>query len=132
MKKIALGILAVAISFATIAQDGKKEGNNKHSYNKDKKDKKEWKHNGKANGKLKQLDLTDAQSQQLKTINENFRNQLQSLQADKSLSEAARKERRQALTTEHRNQIHAILTPEQRQQWQTGKNEGGRKRKHVK
>ncbi|WP_207496523.1 hypothetical protein [Aridibaculum aurantiacum] len=125
MKKIALGFLAVAISFATIAQDGKREGAKGNKANK------EFKHRGKGGqDKFQSLGLSDAQGAQMKSINENFRNQMSALRNDNTLSDDAKKQRKQALIADHKAQIHAILTPEQRTQWEARKQNGDFKRKH--
>ena len=111
MKKIVLGFMALAISFASIAQseNGKHKGHRKG-------ENKELRHKG-GRG-FEDMNLSDAQKSQVKTLNDNFRNQMKSLGADKSLSQDAQKEKRKALKTEHRTQLLALLTPEQKKQWE--------------
>lgn len=111
MKKFILGIMAMAIGFASIGQgeNGKHKDHHKGKH-------KEYRNKG-ARG-FESMSLSDAQKAQMKTINENFRNQVQSLRADKSLSEEALKQRRETLRNEHRSQLQALLTPEQRKQWE--------------
>ena len=152
MKKILLSIMAIALGLASIAQEQAKEqkgqakGQNKE-WKKDKKEKKEkeskddghdvkdgkefkeFKGRGHAYGRVAQeLNLSDAQKQQMKTINESFRNKMQSLKNDQTLSEEAKQERRKQLAEEHRTQVLAILTPEQRKQLEEKTTQGGKMR----
>lgn len=111
MKKIALSFMAIAISFASIAQSesaehkGHRKGANK-----------EFRHKG-GRG-FEDINLSDAQKSQIKTLNENFRTQMKSLSSDKALSQDAQREKRKALKIEHRSQLLALLTPEQKKQWE--------------
>lgn len=118
MKKLALGIMAVAISFASMAQSdtAKHRGQYKGAH-------KEFKQRG---GREfgENLNLTEAQKSQVKTLNENFRNQMKALREDQSLSDEARKEKARALKTQHKSQIQALLTPEQKKQWEEQKGQG--------
>ncbi len=113
MKKLVVVMMALAISVASIAQNERAErkGNNGEH---------------KAYGKQRQenfekMNLSDAQKAQMKAANENFRNQMRSLKDDKTKSMEGQKERREALTKEHRASISSILTPAQRKQWQENK-----------
>jgi Spy/CpxP family protein refolding chaperone len=111
MKKVLLGIMAIAISFASIAQSESKD--QKHHR---KGGHKEYRHKG---GKgFEDMNLTEDQKSKLKSINENFRTQVQSLRQDKSLSDEAQMQKRKSLHEEHRAQILALLTPEQKKQWE--------------
>lgn len=113
MKKIFLSMLALSLTFGSFAQ----------SQNKDQKqDKKEWRQNGNKEMQEK-LNLTEAQKAQMKTLNENFRSQMQSLKADKNLGNEAQKQKRMELMKEHRTQVQSILTPEQKKQWKTSRKE---------
>ncbi len=131
MKKLALGIMAIAITIASVAQNGKNKGNNGHRGHKAKK---EFKHKEKQhnddhdhNRAFNNANLSDAQRNQHKVINENFRSAMKNLQSDNSLSKEVKQQRKQALIADHRAQIQATLTPEQRQQWGEKKKAHGKK-----
>ena len=108
MKKIVLGLFALTMSFASMAQ----------STNENKAEHKEFRKGGMHDraGYMEKLNLTDAQKSQVKTINDDFRQQMQNLKNQGSLTVDQQKEKRQALAEEHRNKLQAILTPEQRKQ----------------
>ena len=124
MKKILLGFMAVAISFAAMAQSEQgKEGRRKDGG-------KEFRH--KRDKMMKDLNLSETQKARIKSINENFRSQVRSLGNDKSIAPEAQKERREALKKEHKSQITAVLTPEQRKQWEEKMKQHYLKRKDSK
>jgi Spy/CpxP family protein refolding chaperone len=108
MKKIVLGLFALTMTFASIAQ----------SKNQHRLEHKEFRKGGmhEGAGYMEKLNLTDAQKTQVKTINEDFRQQMQNLKNQGSLTVDQQKEKRQALAREHRDKLNAILTPEQRKQ----------------
>ena len=111
MKKITLGFMALVISFASIAQSesGQQKGHRKG-------ENKEFRHKGHRG--FEDLNLTDAQKAQVKTINENFSNQMKSLSSNGSISTEAQKQQRASLKQEHRKQLMAILTPDQKKIWE--------------
>ena len=126
MKKIIIGMMAVAISFSAMAQKNDKA--QKHNRQKNEK-------HGKFKGgeNFDKLNLTDAQKAQMKTINESFRQQMQDLHKQGNITVDQQKQKREALTKEHRDKIAAILTPEQRAQvadnakdFKGGKRDGAR------
>jgi Spy/CpxP family protein refolding chaperone len=111
MKKVVLGLMAVAISFASIAQTQTEKQKDRR-----KGENKEFRH--KRERGFQDMNLTEAQKSKMKTINESFRDQMKSLQSNKSLSEADMKQKRESLREEHKTQIQALLTAEQRKQWE--------------
>jgi len=116
MKKLFVAILALALSAGSFAQSNHKAHKQGKKGGVEQQDKMEEKH-----------DLTDAQKTKMKSINENFRKNMQELNQNKTLDNATRKQRRQALIAERRNQMQAILTPEQRKEWDEQKgNRGGK------
>lgn len=113
-----IGMVAVALSFSAIAQ---KNGDSK-KINQEQKETKHRKFKGGEN--YEHLSLTDAQKQQLKSLNENFRQQMKDLHKQGNITVDQQKERRRALAKEHKDKVAAILTPEQRAQ--LDKNSKGR------
>ena len=119
MKKVALSLMAIAITFGSIAQK-----NNKHADHKPRMEKHEkhedhdggMDHEGGRGKEFKKLDLTDAQKSQMKVLQEDFRNQMKDLKNNTGLTREQLQERRKALALAHQQKVQAILTPEQRRQ----------------
>jgi len=116
MKKIIAGLFAIAaFTFSAAAQDQtntdqkkwNKEGRGMHKG-----------HEGRGKEAMEKLNLTDAQKQQMKTINEDFKTRMQALQKNDNILVKDMKEQRKALMTERKNKIAAILTPEQKTQFE--------------
>lgn len=118
MKKIFLSLLALSLTFGSFAQSQNK------GERKEKKDKKEWRQKGNHDHQEK-LNLTEAQKSKMKTLNESFRDKMQNLKDDKSLSDDAQKQKRMELMKEHRSQVQSILTPEQKKQWEASRKDFG-------
>jgi Spy/CpxP family protein refolding chaperone len=106
MKKISACMLALAITFSSIAQTGQ-PNNHKEA----KTDKKEFKQDA-----IDKLNLTDAQKAQIKPINDEFRQKMQDLKKNDNITVKQQREQREALVKEHQEKIKAILTPEQQNQ----------------
>ncbi|MCW3078713.1 hypothetical protein [Segetibacter sp.] len=127
MKKIVLGMMAVALTFTAIAQkDGSSNKNKNH-------EKESTYKKSKGGENFDKLNLTDAQKAQMKTINQNFRQQMQDLKKQGNITVDQQTQRREAIAKEHRAKIQAILTPEQRDQaanykkdFKEGRKENGR------
>ncbi len=111
-------MLALALTAGAFAQT---ENKTKPS------DTKEWKMKDRKDrgDNMQNLNLTDAQKAQIKTLNEDFKNKMQALKQDNSLSEEAKKQKRMEMMKEHRSQLEAVLTPEQRAQWQQDRKNKG-------
>ncbi|MDQ6813323.1 MAG: Spy/CpxP family protein refolding chaperone [Bacteroidota bacterium] len=107
MKKIVLGMMALALTFSAMSQTN-------NNSNQGRKDGDERSFRG--GGNLDKLNLTDAQKAQMKTINESFRQQMQDLRKQGNITVDEQKQKREALMKEHREKLAAILTPEQRKQ----------------
>ncbi|MCW3105793.1 MAG: hypothetical protein JWQ09_299 [Segetibacter sp.] len=124
MKKITLGIMAVVMAFSAMAQTTENSSDKNNSKHKEFKNKQ-----FKGGENFDKLNLTDAQKAQVKTINESFRQQMQDLHKQGSITVDEQKQKREALVKEHKEKISAILTPEQRQQAEAFKKEfkGSRK-----
>ena len=79
----------------------------------------------------KNLDLTEDQKQQLKTINENHREQLTELKKNENISVKEMKDRRAALSKEHRSAIEGMLTAGQKAKMQDQRTQSIEKRKQM-
>lgn len=67
-------------------------------------------------GGMDQLNLTDAQKTQLKSLRDQQHQQLQALRQDQSLTQDQRREQAQKIHQQFRSQMRGILTPEQQAQ----------------
>ena len=127
MKKIITGLFAIAaFTFSAVAQDQKTEGQKKmhkekHGMHKG--------HEGKEMRGMEQLNLTEAQRQQVKSINEDFTTRLHALNQNDNILVKDMKVQRKALMEERKNKISAILTPEQKTQFEQLRKQHGEKNK---
>ncbi len=80
-------------------------------------------HDGKGMEGMDKLNLTDAQKQQIKSINQDFKNRLQALNQNDNILVKDAKAQRKALMEERKSKIAAILTPEQRTQFEQSRKE---------
>jgi Spy/CpxP family protein refolding chaperone len=126
MKKILVTMIAAALSLSAVAQqnNASKKNNGKH------KGDEMGKHNGDEMrrsgpqqvrrqgtiGALSSVNLTDAQKQQLQQLNDTYKQQMQELNKNETITVKEQKERREALTQQHKTNVQNILTPEQRSQ----------------
>ncbi len=114
MKKMIAGFLAIAaFTFGAVAQDQNNAGdrmkNGRHGM-----------HNGhkrKGMEGMDKLNLTEAQRQQIKSINEELKTKMQALNKNDNMMVKDMKTQRKALMLERKNKITAILTPEQKNQF---------------
>ena len=128
MKKIVLGLTALVITFSAMAQ---KETQQKESANQN--ERPEWRdgEHGKMKETMEKLNLTADQKVKLRAINEDFKKQMQELKSQ-NLSEVDMKEKRKSLMMARKEKVSAILTDEQRKQWEAMKPAAGeRKEMHV-
>ncbi len=106
MKKIIAGLFAfAAFTFSVTAQnnDDKKMHRDRSAHHKQGGDK-----------AMHELNLTDAQRQQIKSINNEFKTKMEALRKNENITVKESKTQREALMQERKNRISAILTPEQR------------------
>ena len=105
MKKI-LGItlFVAAFAFGSQAQETTKKDKPEA------KGKKEWKHKQQAD-----LNLSETQKEQMKSINSEFRSQAKAIKENTALSDEAKKQQFKALSQKKREKVKAILTEEQQQ-----------------
>lgn len=108
MQRIILAIMAITIGFSSMAQ----KGDSTFLQHKEFRNKK----NQRGKQDFSNLNLTEDQKAQIKTLNDSLRQQMQDLQNDKSISAEDVKTKRMALVKEHREKVNAILTSEQRKQ----------------
>ncbi|MBC7864729.1 MAG: hypothetical protein IAF38_17280 [Bacteroidia bacterium] len=109
MKKLIAGILLLSVATFTADAQVKREHSN----------------NGKAHGKMEhkkmkhdvaeKLNLSETQKTQMKTINEDFRTKMKSLEGS-SATEPGYDTRKKALIAERKQKIEALLTPDQKAQ----------------
>lgn len=107
MKKTILGLTAlllVSASFAQPTPGGFDKGPHQ-----------EMREHGRGAG-LEKLNLTDAQKQQMKSINDDFRKQMQDLNAKENITVKQQRDQRDALEKSHRQKVESILTPAQKEQ----------------
>ncbi|MCY7422501.1 MAG: hypothetical protein LH478_12255 [Chitinophagaceae bacterium] len=116
MKRIFVTMLALILTAGAFAQSDNAKAN---------KAKKEWKQKNKGDRKdmMKDLNLTESQRTQMKSLNEDFKNKMQSLKDDKSLSADQLKQKRLQLTKAHRANIENILTSDQKKIWKDQRDE---------
>lgn len=80
----------------------------------------------------KELNLTEAQGQRMKAINERFRERAKAIRENESLSKEQKKEQFKSLNEQRRNEMKAVLTAEQIQKLESRKKEfKGRKDKKA-
>jgi Spy/CpxP family protein refolding chaperone len=72
---------------------------------------------------MSKLNLTADQQARIKTINENYHKQVTALKGQTNITVADAKSRREALQKQHRADIQAVLTAEQKAQMETAKKE---------
>ena len=108
MKKLVLGMMAAIITFSAMAQSADKATESKEF-------RKGGKH-ARGNGNMEKLNLSTEQKAQMKTLNEDFRQQMQDLKKDGNLSDEQQKQKRITLAKEHQQRVAAILTPQQKEQ----------------
>jgi Spy/CpxP family protein refolding chaperone len=71
----------------------------------------------------KDLNLSDVQGQQIKTLNEDFRNKAKAIKDNTSLTQEQKKEQLKALHEQRQAQMKSILTAEQQQKIEAKKKE---------
>jgi Spy/CpxP family protein refolding chaperone len=108
MKRISLGFMALALTFSAMAQTNDKNNGDKQQLHQEQK----------ANRRemFEKLNLSSDQKAQIKSINDNFRQQMQDLHKQENLTIDEQRQRREALVKEHKEKIDAVLTPDQRKQ----------------
>ena len=124
MKKIIAGLFVIAaFTFSAGAQDQndghKKMKKEKHSMHKG--------HDRNGMDGVEKLNLTDAQREQIKAINQDFTTRLHALNQNDNILVKDMKVQRKALMEDRKNRIAAILTPEQKTQFEQLRKERGDK-----
>ncbi len=123
MKKIILGLTALTLTLSAMAQEEAKE---KKSWGGgDRKEMRGGDHS-KMQEMMEKLNLSEDQKAKMKAINEEFKNEMDALKSQK-FSEDVMKEKRMAIMKSRKEKIAAILTPEQKKQWEDMKPGKGNK-----
>ena len=123
MKKLIIGALGLAL-FTASAQ----AQTTPHSEDQQKKERKHTQHHK----GFEQLNLTDEQKAQLKSLKENLKKESEALKNNTSLTKEQKQAAKKELHDKWRAQAEAILTPAQKEQLQKMKSEKGTKPGHDK
>jgi Spy/CpxP family protein refolding chaperone len=115
MKKLIIALFALG-SFAGAASAQETAGEPRHKH-----------HHG-YQAAMKELNLSDSQRQQVKTIIDSSRRQLKALDGNEGITLKEFRERRSALKKAQRQQIENLLTPEQKSQLAKSKAERSQRR----
>ena len=110
MKQIFIGLIAIcAITFSAGAQTMEAKNEAGHSGH-------HQKHHGKHDKAMmfKNLNLSDAQKQQVKSMNENFKNKMQALKKNDNMTVKDFRLQKEALMAERKTNFQSILTHEQK------------------
>ena len=132
MKKILLSLIAIAI--ITFSVDAQTKRNNPEKQNRTEKNGNEKIGHGKHHQKMdhhqmdNKLNLTEAQRQQMKSINMDFKNRMQELKKNDNMTVKEFNAKKKALMQERKQKTQALLTPEQRNQMKQLKKEHSGKR----
>ncbi len=114
MKKIITGLFAIAaFTFSAVAQDQNNAGDR---MNKGRQGMHKG-HNGKGMEGMEKLNLTEAQRQQIKSINEDFKSKMQALDKNDNMMVKDMKAEKKVLMQERKDKISTVLTPEQKTQF---------------
>lgn len=123
MKRFVVSLLAI-LMIGIAAQAQEKSGtpqDGKHH-------KRHGKHGKHQKDFAKELNFTDAQKEQLKSIREESRKQLEELRKNENITVKEAKERRKAIHDQQRTKMQTLLTPEQKQKVEQLKQEHKNKR----
>ena len=122
MKRIfSIALLVGVFVFGTQAQDKKQQHHGRHKVESEKSTHVHKAHKSDREDKsvMKKtkddLDLSASQQEQMRSVNQEYRNQVKVLKEDRSLSQQEKKQQLKALQTKRRDAVKAILTPEQQQ-----------------
>ena len=77
--------------------------------------------NGKGFDRMKDLGLTEAQSEKLKNSQAGFRDKMKAVREDKNLTEAQKKEQVKELAKQNKENMKSVLTPEQLEKMKAGR-----------
>lgn len=114
MKKILIGAIATTLCFSTVL--AQKKGRNNHPA-----------HNQQAAGRLKELNLSATQKEQVKSARQNTEKQLAELKKNDQLTVKDFKASRDAILQSQKQQVAGILTEEQNNQLAQLKSQSGDK-----
>lgn len=127
MKRIFLGFIAIAsITLSAGAQVQRQQSDNMKNHSMDDHGKLGRGHGEHMNGmKMKELNLTDAQKQQVSSINADFKNKMDELNKHDNLTVKDFRAQKEALESARKSQFESILTPDQKNKLAELKNNHG-------
>ena len=114
MKKIIISALGIMLAFGSVMAQEKSE---------DKSQMHKGHHRGDFDKMGEKLNLSQTQKDQMKSINDEFRSQMQDLKKNENITVKEQKSRREELTKNHRERIQSILTNDQKVQFEKIKKE---------
>ena len=123
MKKMILGLAAIVTVTCSIAQQKPDGGQHKGQH-----PGMEQRHRG---ADFSQLNLTDAQQQQIKAVKEDFRKQMQELNSKETITVKEQRDQRAALVKAQKSKMEAILTADQKNELAKIKAENANKRAEM-
>ena len=135
MKKILLSLIAIAT--ITFSVDAQTKRNNAEKQDRTEKDGNAKMGHGKHHQKMNhhkmddKLNLTEAQRQQMKSINMDFKNRMQELKKNDNMTVKEFNSKKEALIKERKQKTQALLTPEQKNQMKQFKKEQSDKRENA-
>lgn len=113
MKKLITGLFAIAAFTVSASAQTQDNSDGQRRWDRDN----VGQHQGRGDRGMRgmeNLNLTDAQKQQIKSINEDFRTKMQALNQNGNITVNDSRAQRQQLMQDRKNKISAILTPEQK------------------
>lgn len=116
MKKIIVTVFALAV--ATLATQAQDKPDVKHDRSKGRQHKEYF----------QQLNLSEEQKAKFKSLNEDFRKQMQDLKSQENLTVKDQKEKMKALRNDHKTKVQGVLTNEQKDQMKKMREEHKAKR----
>lgn len=125
MKKLVTGFFAIAITFTAVAQTQEK----KTAPVKGQIEMQTGSHNSgerrdRMEEMMEKLNLTTSQKEKMKSINQDFKKQMDEFK-DQQMSEDDRRRKRMELMMARKEKISAVLTADQRKQWEEMKEQRG-------
>jgi Spy/CpxP family protein refolding chaperone len=110
MKKVIISALAIVLTYGSVMAQEKTQEHKKH-------------HKEQYGKMAEKLNLSQQQKDQMKTLNDEFRKQMEELKKNDNITVKEQRTRREELAKNHRERIQSILTQEQKDQFEKMKKE---------